>query len=339
MNKLLSLSKARSIIRSFPRARVLVVGDLIMDHFIWGDVSRISPEAPVPVVRVSGETIVLGGAANVTANIMSLGGSSSVSGVVGSDTDGRKLKRMLLSLKATSSGVTVDSKRPTTIKTRIIAHSQQVVRFDREKHDPLTPAIKKKVYGYIKKAAKEADVIVVSDYSKGLVTRELMEVVLGAAASATPATKKGRALPVFVDPKVGHFDRYTGATCVTPNNNEASLATSMEIRDKASLKKAARDMLKTLECEAVLITRGEHGMSLFSGGRETHIPTVAREVYDVSGAGDTVIAVMALAYGAGATMKEAAVLSNLAAGVVVGKVGTATVTKDELLKTVKERLG
>ncbi|MBI5562246.1 MAG: D-glycero-beta-D-manno-heptose-7-phosphate kinase [Deltaproteobacteria bacterium] len=326
MHKLLSLKRAEALIGRFKKARVLVIGDLIMDHFIWGKVRRISPEAPVPVVEVTSESLMLGGSANVVNNIHSLGGSSLVTGVIGRDEDGAKLLGVLKERSIPTDGIIVDAKRPTTIKTRVIAHGQQVVRFDREKKDKIDPACTAKVVSYIAKAVKEVDVAVISDYAKGLVTRPLVEETIGMC----------RALgkPIAIDPKVEHFEYYAGASVVTPNNLEASQASGVEIEDDASLHRAGEVLFNKLGCAALLITRGEHGMSLFEQDCETHIPTVAKEVFDVSGAGDTVIGTLALALASGAAYREAAVLANFAGGVVVGKVGTATVAPDELLSAV-----
>lgn len=330
MRRLLSLKRAATLIERFKRARILVVGDLIMDHFIWGRVRRISPEAPVPVVEVTSESLLLGGSANVVNNIHSLGGYSLVTGVIGGDDDGRRLVKALKAKGISSTGIIVDPKRPTTIKTRVIAHSQQVVRFDREKKDRVEPESFARVLSYIRKAVKSADLVVISDYAKGLITETLVEETRDICGSL------GK--PVAVDPKVEHFDYYRGATIVTPNNVEASQASGVDITDDASLHRAGSALFNRLGCGALLITRGENGMSLFEADSETHIPTVAKEVFDVSGAGDTVIGTLALALASGANFKEAAVLANFAAGVVVGKVGTATLTPEELREAVSTGL-
>ncbi len=330
MRKILGRKRALGFVDSFRKASVLVVGDIIMDHFIWGRVERISPEAPVPVVEVTEETVLLGGSANVVNNIVSLGGRCYLTGIVGRDRDGTMLLKMLRERGVELGGIVIDSRRPTTIKTRIIAHSQQVVRFDREKRSPVSTKTTARILDYIERTLKKVDVVVVSDYSKGLVTEELMEGLKG-LASAMHKT-------VVVDPKVEHFHYYHGVELVTPNSLEASRASGIEISDEDSLQRAGRTLLERLSCRAVLITRGERGMSLFEKGRDTHIPTVAREVYDVSGAGDTVAGVMALSLSAGADYREAAVLANMAAGIVVGKVGTAVVHPEELLEVIKERL-
>jgi len=329
MNTFIEKEEAHAIIDRFGDARLLVVGDLIMDHFIWGKVKRISPEAPIPVVEVDSENLLLGGAANVAHNISSLGGKVAVSGVVGKDSDGRKLVRELKKRRVGTEGVIVEEGRPTTIKTRIIAHSQQVVRFDRERGGGIEETVTGAAYDYLEGAVDEVDVVVISDYAKGFLTRELVRKVIALA------NKRGK--PVVVDPKVNHIGHYKGAAIMTPNNNEASQASGTEIVDEASLLKAGRSLLRSSGCGAVLITRGEHGMSLFEKGKKVcHIPTVAREVYDVSGAGDTVVANLALALAAGAGFRAAAALANYAAGIVVSKVGTAVVGADELRRVIDE---
>ena len=331
MHSLLSYKKALSIMDMFKKATVLVLGDLVMDHFIWGKVRRISPEAPVPVVEVNSESLMLGGAANVVNNIHSLGGKVLVCGVVGKDDMGKNLMRELRLKGITSDGVMVEERRPTSVKTRVIAHSQQVVRFYREKKDKIHLDTMKSIMDYLREKIRFVDAIVISDYAKGVISEELVEEVISLAK------KKGK--PVAVDPKVSHFDYYKYATIVTPNNDEASQASGVDIESDSSLLRAGEVLLNKLGSDAVLITRGEHGMSLFeNNGGITHIPTVAQEVYDVSGAGDTVIGTVALAIASGASFKEAAVISNFAAGIVVGKVGTATVTPEELKSALEDGL-
>lgn len=326
MKNIISLKKARSLVGGFKGAKVLVVGDLIMDHFIWGNVTRISPEAPVPVVDVNNETTMLGGSANVVNNITSLGGKCYVTGIIGGDDDGKKLLNELANSGVKTDGVIVDPSRPTTIKTRVIASHQQVVRFDRECKDEPDSKIISAVYDYIKKMVRYADVVIISDYAKGLVTESLVNITRDLAGRA------GK--PLIVDPKVEHFDYYTGVDLITPNNNEAGVAAGVTIRDEASLRVAADVIKETLGCGALLITRGEHGMSLFEDAEETHIPTTAKEVFDVSGAGDTVAAVISLSLAAGASYRESAALANIAAGVVVEKLGTATLSPEELVEAV-----
>ncbi|MFQ5428132.1 MAG: D-glycero-beta-D-manno-heptose-7-phosphate kinase [Thermodesulfobacteriota bacterium] len=326
MLRYMTIERARELIKAFPTVRVFVIGDLIMDHFLWGKVRRISPEAPVPVVEVEREDLMLGGAANVAHNISRLGGGVSITGVIGKDDDGRKFLRALKKKSIPQTGIIVDPERPTTTKTRIIAHNQQVVRYDREKKNGLKSAVTKDVLSYIKEAVTEAHVVVVSDYAKGLISEGLMKKIVSLSA------KKKK--PLVVDPKVEHLDYYRGADIITPNNLEAGRGAGLEIKDARTLKKVGKRLKERLSSRALLITRGEHGMSLFENDSETHIPTVAKEVYDVSGAGDTVVGVLALALAAGADFKEAAVLANFAAGVVVGKLGTATLTGQELFRAV-----
>jgi D-beta-D-heptose 7-phosphate kinase/D-beta-D-heptose 1-phosphate adenosyltransferase len=307
---------------------LLVVGDIMLDHFIWGKVSRISPEAPVPVVDIQNESIMLGGAANVLNNITSLGGKAIICGVVGNDEMGKKIVHELRLQNVDTEGLVVESSRPTTIKTRVIAHSQQVVRFDRESRGEISSDSEKLILGYVRRNIRSISGIIVSDYSKGVVTKALVAGLVKAA--------KETGIPVAADPKVNHFDYYKGVTVVTPNNLEASQASGIEIVDDITLAAAGRKLLNRLKNDSVLITRGEHGMSLFRREKEpVHIPTVAKEVYDVTGAGDTVIAVFMLALAAGAPMDEAAMIANHAAGIVVGEIGTATVKPEQLKKAIK----
>ncbi len=312
----------------FPSTRTLVVGDVMLDHYIWGIVSRISPEAPVPVVNVTKESVLLGAATNVVNNVHTLGGKVSVCGVIGHDEAGRQLVHMLRMQGIHTDGLIVEDGRPTTIKTRVIAHSQQVVRFDRETKVGIERDTYRRIFEYIRQQEDIGlDAIVLSDYSKGVVTKDLVRDIVKLAK------KKG--IIVSVDPKVNHFGIYSGVTILTPNTKEASIGAKIEIEDDKGLFKAGALLLKRLKCNAVLVTRGEHGMSLFErGGRVTHIPTVAQEVFDVTGAGDTVISTLTLAMAAGAGMVDAARLSNYAAGIVVGVVGTATVKPDELKQKI-----
>ncbi|MFC1549285.1 D-glycero-beta-D-manno-heptose-7-phosphate kinase [Nitrospirota bacterium] len=310
------------IIKEFRKRRVLVIGDLILDRFIWGSVNRISPEAPVPVVDVSDQNFALGGAANVASNIVSLGGNATVLGIVGVDRAAERIRK-ILSDKGIDF-ISIEDSRPTTVKTRVIAHNQQVVRFDQESREKLSGRSLKAMLSGIDSAVKEHDAVIVSDYMKGVVTKQAIERIIKAA---------GRKF-VAVDPKVGHFHLYKGVSLITPNMKEASEGSGVEIRDNASLKKAGKALMRKTS-KTVLITRGEDGMSLFEKGRISHIPTLAKHVYDVTGAGDTVIAVLAMAFASGASLTDAAVISNHAAGIVVGEVGTATATPDGLRRSLK----
>lgn len=316
-------------VRKFRGKRILVVGDLMLDRFIWGAVSRISPEAPVPVVEIRKETVCLGGAANVAVNISSLGACPVPFGVLGDDIEGERLQSELRSLGATVRGLVVDRERATSIKTRIIAHHQQVCRTDREDRTPISAAIQKRISACFRSALNGAAAIIVSDYAKGLLTPSLLREVLPLARSAGKV--------VCVDPKVRDLSVYRPATVITPNTLEAEHASGITITNARDLTRAGRLILKQTRAEYLLVTRGEAGMALFEGdSRVTHIPTVAREVFDVTGAGDTVISTLALGLSVGLPIKEAAMLANIAAGIVVGKLGTASVTPEELVARITE---
>ena len=321
------VSLARHI-EKFPNTRVLVIGDIIMDEYIWGDVSRISPEAPVPVVDVKRETKMLGGAGNVVSNIASLGGEAILCGVVGDDSRGRQVLKMLKILGASTEGILQEPGRPTTIKTRVVAQHQQVVRVDRESRKEILPQSVGKLLGFVNKMRKDIHAVVVSDYAKGVISPQLMKGLREIVADS--------GIVLGVDPKKSNFEHYKGIDVITPNHHEASAFSGIEIVDEGSLEAAGHKILRDLKCRSVLITQGRDGMTLFEKKREpVHIPTVARKVFDVTGAGDTVIATMALALAAGASLPEAAVLANAAAGVVVGKVGTAQATPAEVLAAAR----
>jgi len=323
---------AARLLRAMRGRRVLVAGDVMLDEFLWGSVSRLSPEAPVPVVRVSRQTFHLGGAGNVAANVRALGGAAVVVGVVGDDEAGRRLRAALGEEGLEDGLVVAAAPRPTTVKTRIIAHHQQVVRADRELAEDVAAEVEKELLARLRAALPGSGAVVVSDYQKGVVTPRLMK------ALVTLAQKHG--VPVLVDPKVRHFALYRWATVITPNQQEAEQATGRAIRDEASLRAAGQRLLRQVGCDAVLITRGEQGMALFPReGRARLIPTAARQVYDVTGAGDTVIATLALGLCAGASLATAAALANHAAGVVVGKLGTATASPAEVLAALESRAG
>jgi rfaE bifunctional protein kinase chain/domain len=300
----------------------------MLDEFIWGNVARISPEAPVPVVEVTGHGFHLGGAGNVAANVRSLGGSAVLAGVIGEDAAGEHVRSALARAEVEPLLLVASGGRPTTVKTRIIAHNQQVVRADREHTDDISSRLESALFDSARRALASCQALVVSDYQKGVVTAGLMKRLLPLA--------RRRGIPVLVDPKVRHFARYRRASLVTPNQAEAEQATGLLIRSPGDLLAVGRRILSMLGCDAALITRGERGMSLFERARRpVHIPTAAREVFDVTGAGDTVIATLALALSARARLAEAAVLANYAAGVVVGKVGTAQATPEEVVAAVE----
>jgi D-glycero-beta-D-manno-heptose-7-phosphate kinase len=320
----LSTSRAQALLHAMRGRRVVVLGDVMLDEFVWGRVARISPEAPVPVVEVERQSLHLGGAGNVAANVRALGGEAVLLGVVGADGPGELLRQAVLSVGVEAELAVADSGRPTTVKTRILAHNQQVVRYDREQTDDIAPALEQELLARVRRLLASADALIVSDYQKGVVTPALTRAVLASA--------RRRQVPVLVDPKVRHFPMYRRVTMVTPNQPETEQATGIRIRNEADLHRAGARILRLLGCEAALVTRGEHGMSLFERGREPrHIPTAAREVFDVTGAGDTVIATAALAVAAGAKLEDACGLANIAAGVVVGRVGTATASPQDVL--------
>ncbi len=324
-------SRLKNLVTGFNRAKVLVVGDLILDEFIWGKVSRISPEAPVPVVWVDSENFMPGGASNVAANIRSLGGEVWLVGAVGNDHRGEVLRSLLKEKGVHCDGVLTDDSRPTTQKTRIIAQHQQVVRVDREKTGPLPDSVLRETLSYIEERLPQADALIIEDYGKGVVVPKLVREIVRLAK------KTGKV--ITVDPKEEHFSYYKGVTTITPNHHEAASAVGFPLKDEASLQKAGDKLLAKLGCESVLITRGENGMALFQKGKPAFkIPTVAQEVYDVSGAGDTVIAAYTLTRAAGGNGAEAAYVSNCAAGIVVGKLGVAVTNQQELLGRLKREL-
>jgi D-glycero-beta-D-manno-heptose-7-phosphate kinase len=320
----LAASRAQTIIAALKSVRLLVLGDVMIDQFIVGRVSRISPEAPVPVVAFHREEYRAGGAANVALNARALGARVEILGLVGADEAADRLRDLLRASEIASSGLVTDEKRRTTTKVRIVTtRNQQVARVDYETEDQPSTAIEDALIGQLMSRVRHTDAIVVSDYLKGLVTRRLM--------AAAVAAGRAHEIPVLVDPKIPHLDYYAGATLVTPNHYEAETATHLRIRSADEAGQAARVFRERARCDGVLITRGEHGMWLSCDGVEGHLRASAREVADVTGAGDTVIATLALAIAAGATTVEAAQIANEAAGLVVGKFGPATVTPDELL--------
>jgi D-beta-D-heptose 7-phosphate kinase/D-beta-D-heptose 1-phosphate adenosyltransferase len=326
----LKVARARALLKAMRERHVVVVGDVMLDAFLWGRVARISPEAPVPVVEIQRETFHAGGAANVAANVRSLGGSVSLAGVIGQDAAGERLREELEAAGIEASLAASDSGRPTTLKTRILAHHQQVVRADREDSSEIPRALEADLLKRIAKDLGGAAALVVSDYHKGVVTRRVMRTLIAAARKSK--------LPLLVDPKVPHFGLYRGVSLVTPNQLEAEQASGIRIRSERDVEAAGARILSRLACGAVMITRGEQGMSLFErGARPAHLPAAAREVFDVTGAGDTVIATLALAVAAGASLFEAAALANMTAGVVVAKLGTATASPEEILSALDAR--
>jgi len=309
---------------------ILVIGDLMVDQFVIGTVDRISPEAPVPIVRFDHETWRLGGAANVANNIVAMGGRVETIGVVGGDSDGSRLLADLAGRSIGTAGIVSDPSRCTTRKLRVVTtRNQQVARIDYESDRELESSIEATVVRKIDELSASAHAIVVSDYLKGVITLQV------ATAAVRAALRRG--IPLLVDPKVPHIDYYAGATLITPNHHEAESVTHMRIRSSADAREAARRFRERARCEAVLITRGEHGMWLLDPNGEAELPAEAREVADVTGAGDTVLSALALAVAAGASLADAARLANRAAGLVVGKFGPATVTVDELRQSSVDR--
>lgn len=313
----------RAVLERFSQVRVLVVGDVMLDRYIWGQVERISPEAPVPIVRVTDESQRAGGAGNVIANIRALGGQVIACGLVGRDRHGRRLVRELAASGAEVSGVLTSRSMTTITKTRIIAHNQQVVRLDREPRRAVESRLRARLRAAVRDHIGACDVVVVSDYGKGAIDAELLDLVA--------ASHRQHGFVYVIDPKPPNFAAYRGASLVKPNLAEASQAAGLTIHDEASLAEAGARLLDRWDTPAVLISRGEDGLSLFQAGKTVrHFPTMAREVFDVTGAGDTVHATCALALGAGTSLEAATIFANHAAGVVVGKVGTATVSPAEL---------
>lgn len=329
MMRILNQKRALEIIDRFPQAKVLVLGDLMIDHFIWGKVSRISPEAPVPVVEVDADHLLLGGSANVLHNIHAIGGRGYVSGVVGADKIGKRLIREFRKRQIDIQGIVTERDRPTTLKTRIVAHNQQVVRFDRESRQPASADSVERMIAYVRALRDELGAIVISDYGKGVVTKDLLDGIR--------EIMKERNIAICVDPKKSDFSLYEGCDIITPNHHEAGRAAGVERVSRDNLIEVGTALLSRYRYQALLITRGEEGMSLFEkndGVHHTAFPTQAREVFDVTGAGDTVIGVFALCMASGATFREAAFLANHAAGIVVGKVGTSTVSQAELRRAI-----
>jgi len=311
----------------FTRARdirALVIGDLMLDEYLWGRADRISPEAPVQVVQVTREDLRLGGAGNVVNNLTALGCRVSICSVIGADDNGTILNHVFTGKGVDVSGVFEDPLRTTSKKTRVVAANQQIVRIDRETKEPLNPEFEARLIRFVEQHAAEYQVLLVSDYLKGVLTEKVVQAIIAAG--------KKHSIPVLVDPKGADYSKYRGATILTPNRKEAEQASGIEITDEDSLQRAAQKLLAECCLDALLITRSEQGMSLFeASGGVVHIPTFAREVFDVTGAGDTVLAAMGLSLACGAGFEESARLANMAAGIAVGKIGTSTVSPAEIV--------
>ncbi|MBI5419403.1 MAG: D-glycero-beta-D-manno-heptose-7-phosphate kinase [Deltaproteobacteria bacterium] len=332
MNEAGFTARAFGYLERFASCRILVVGDIMLDEYVWGNVGRISPEAPVPVVAVTRDTRALGGAANVAVNIAALRAKVRLAGLVGADSPGREIVRMLSKSRIGVSGIVADRNRPTTVKTRVIAHNQQVVRVDREKKEPPDERAREDLRKEVRAAIREADGVVLSDYRKGVLSRELVEDVVAAA--------RRNGVFIAVDPKRTDFSFYRGVTLITPNKSETEAALGgRDLSGDAEIWEGGKALLRKCDAKAILITRGEEGMSLVERRSRSffHIPALARQVFDVTGAGDTVIGTLAVGMGAGAPLRDAALLANIAAGVVVGEVGTVPITIDKLSRALRIR--
>ncbi len=327
----MNLRRITEITSGFGDARVLILGDIMLDEYMYGSVDRISPEAPVPVVNISSSKILLGGAANVAANICSLGGEALLLGTVGDDEAASKISQLLKSEKISDDLLVTDLTRRTTIKTRIIAHSQQIVRADREDRHEVNPDIEKEIFSRFMSVVDDVQAVIVSDYGKGVINQSLLEKLMSVCLQKN--------IFVAVDPKETHFNNYQRVSLITPNHHEAGFAYGRRIHNEKDLLEVGKGLLKRLQAKSILITRGPDGMSLFTENSEpTHIPTFAKKVYDVTGAGDTVIAVFVAATCAGADLVESAIVANAGAGLTVGEIGTATVTTDDLRQELEHNI-
>lgn len=319
---------AESIFTRAKGIRALVVGDLMLDEYLWGKAERISPEAPVQVVDVRREDLRLGGAGNVVNNLAAYGCNVAICSVIGGDENGTHLRHVFTGKGVDVSGVFEDPMRMTSKKTRVLAANQQIVRIDRETREEISPELEERVLAFVRDPANRWDIILISDYGKGVLTPAVIRGVIAAA--------RERGIRVVVDPKGNDYAKYRGADIITPNRKEAEVASRISITDAESLSRAAATLLAEGEYRAVLITRSSEGMSLFPrNGSEVHIPTVAREVYDVTGAGDTVVATLGIGLACGLGFDEAARLANVAAGIAVGKVGTSTVSPEEIIGSIR----
>jgi len=318
------MGEVKRIIERFSQVKVLIIGDVMLDAYVWGGVERVSPEAPVPIVLVRSESLKLGGAANVAYNIKALGAKPVLIGVVGDDREGRQIRSTLEEAHIEGSYILRDDSRHTTTKTRIIAHQQQVVRVDRENSSEIKDEIADRVLDVLKKGLNSVQGVIISDYGKGTLRPDIVKEAISLA--------RVKGIFVAVDPTRNHSGYYKGATLLTPNRREAEDILGHPIEDEESLKRVGWDLQNKVGIEALLITLGEEGMALFEPDQVfTHFPTVAKEVYDVTGAGDTVVSTFAVSKLAGASFQEAARLSNHAAGIVIGGIGTRAVTRETLL--------
>lgn len=321
------MRRIREIVENFSQVRVLILGDVMLDAYVWGGVERVSPEAPVPVVLVRSESLKLGGAANVAYNVKALGAEPVLIGVVGDDDEGEQVRSTLNEMGINGNYILKDDSRPTTIKTRIIAHQQQVVRVDRENSSEIRDEIASKVLDLLKKELDSVQGLIISDYGKGTLRSDILREAISWA--------REKSIFVAVDPTRNHSGYYKGASLVTPNRREAGDILGYPIEDESTLKRVGWELQKKVGVDVLLITLGEEGMALFEPNRVfTHFPTVAKEVYDVTGAGDTVVSTFAVSRLAGASSREAARLSNHAASIVIGGIGTRAVTKQMLIENL-----
>jgi rfaE bifunctional protein kinase chain/domain len=324
-----SPSRLKELFDKFKDCHIVVIGDLMLDSYMWGDVKRISPEAPVPVVEVTSETVKLGGAANVANNIINLGAVPIPVGVVGDDLSGNQIRELFTSLGITVEGIASDPSRPTTIKTRIIAHDQHVVRADVESKDNLSTEMEDHLISYFKGILGDVNGVILQDYNKGVLTRRLIGEII--------ALCRENDIFVTVDPKFDNFFSYKEVNLFKPNRRETEQALGILIRSDKDLLKAVQTLFERLKCQSIMVTRGERGMALFPAPGEAplHIPTRAKKIHDVSGAGDTVISTLAVAKLAGGSLMESATMANFAAGIVCGEVGVVPIGAEQLFDELK----
>ena len=324
-------TKFKAFLKSDYRPRIMVIGDLILDEYIWGSVSRISPEAPVPILETKSENLTLGGAANVANNLVAIGCEVHLVGAIGNDEKGDKLLSLIEEKKISSKGIFRFVYRPTTSKIRVIGHNQQILRIDKEDNRPITEETENKIIKFINKTLPDMDIVICSDYRKGILTEKVF--------SATTHRASNSKKRVLVDPKSSNFELYRGATIITPNQFEVEKAVPIKIQDKIDLDRAAEYLLNLTHAEVILITRGKDGMTLYPNKEKPiDIPTQAKEVFDVTGAGDTVVSILAMALAIGFNYQDSAWLSNMAASIVVGKIGTAVVTLPEIDEYLHEEM-
>lgn len=324
-----SLGRLDQLLNAFKGKRIAVIGDLMVDRYYWGTVNRISPEAPVPVVEVDSQSTRLGGAANVANNIATLGGIPLMIGVTGKDDGGELLRNLIEEARFPSQGIVVDDDRPTTIKTRVIAHHQHVVRIDHEVKEEISENLQERILTVLKKELRNLDAIILEDYNKGVMVGRLIREIVDLARPA--------GIIVTVDPKFNNFFDYKNVTVFKPNRKESEEALGRRLNNRTAVERAGKEILDRLGAENVLLTLGEEGMSLFEReGSVTHVSTKAKKVADVSGAGDTVISTLTMCLAAGSGIKEASALANIAGGVVCGEVGIVPIDKGSLREAVAD---